>query len=72
MTLCWSIQGWWTSDKKWIPPWMLYFVHRFNHLLPYNKPREQDQLNDEFLEFQMMEEEDIPASIWGEAVIRTN
>ncbi|XP_042604440.1 uncharacterized protein LOC122141339 [Cyprinus carpio] len=51
---------------------VLYFVHRFNHLLPYNQPREQDQLNDEFLEYQMMEEEDIPASIWGEAVIRTN
>ncbi|ROL41322.1 hypothetical protein DPX16_0210 [Anabarilius grahami] len=41
---------------------VLYFVHRFNHLLPYNQPREQDQLNDEFLEYQMMEEEDIPAS----------
>lgn len=47
-------------------------LFRFNHLLPYNQPREQDQLNDEFLEYQMMEEEDIPASIWGEAVIRTN
>ncbi|KAJ8277547.1 hypothetical protein GJAV_G00076470 [Gymnothorax javanicus] len=51
---------------------VLYFVHRFNHLLPYNQPVEQDLLNDEFLEFQMMEEEDIPASIWRDAVIRAN
>ncbi|KAG5266146.1 hypothetical protein AALO_G00250310 [Alosa alosa] len=51
---------------------VLYFVHRFNHLLPYNQPREQDLLSEEFLEYQMTEEKDIPASIWGEAVIRTN
>ncbi|CAM4273024.1 unnamed protein product [Leuciscus chuanchicus] len=47
-----------------------YFVQRFNHLLPYDELREQDHLNDEFLEYQMMEEKDIPDAIWRDAVVR--
>ncbi|KAL2091672.1 hypothetical protein ACEWY4_013935 [Coilia grayii] len=43
---------------------------QFNHLLPYDEPKEQDQLNDEFLEYQMMEETHIPDAIWRDAVVR--
>lgn len=45
-------------------------MFRFNHLLPYDELREQDHLNDEFLEYQMMEEKDIPDAIWRDAVVR--
>ncbi|MGH0136406.1 UNVERIFIED_CONTAM: hypothetical protein FKN15_061053 [Acipenser sinensis] len=50
----------------------LYFVYRFSHLLPYGDPKEQDKLSDEFLDYQLMEEKDIPRSIWEQAVSRVS
>ncbi|XP_058847956.1 uncharacterized protein LOC117412816 isoform X2 [Acipenser ruthenus] len=50
----------------------LYFVYRFSHLLPYGDPKEQDKLSEEFLDYQLMEEKDIPRSIWEQAVSRVS
>ncbi|KAJ4932550.1 hypothetical protein JOQ06_010968, partial [Pogonophryne albipinna] len=48
---------------------VLYFVQRYKHLLPFEDPREQDRISDEFLEYQMLEETDIPDMVWKGALV---
>ncbi|XP_034082868.1 uncharacterized protein LOC117553157 [Gymnodraco acuticeps] len=48
---------------------VLYFVQRYKHLLPFEDPREQDRILDEFLEYQMLEETDIPDMVWKGALV---
>ncbi|KAK5880606.1 hypothetical protein CesoFtcFv8_023616 [Champsocephalus esox] len=48
---------------------VLYFVQRYKHLLPFEDPREQDRIWDEFLEYQMLEETDIPDMVWKGALV---
>ncbi|KAJ4927999.1 hypothetical protein JOQ06_015799 [Pogonophryne albipinna] len=48
---------------------VLYFVQRYKHLLPFEDPREQDRISDEFLEYQMLEEKDIPDMVWKGALV---
>ncbi|KAK1896094.1 Presenilins-associated rhomboid-like protein mitochondrial [Dissostichus eleginoides] len=50
---------------------VLYFVQRYKHLLPFEDPREQDRISDEFLEYQMLEETDIPDMVWKGALNRS-
>ncbi|KAJ4942118.1 hypothetical protein JOQ06_011986 [Pogonophryne albipinna] len=47
---------------------VLYFVQRYKHLLPFEDPREQDRISDEFLD-QMLEETDIPDMVWKGALV---
>ncbi|KAI4809286.1 hypothetical protein KUCAC02_018186, partial [Chaenocephalus aceratus] len=47
---------------------VLYFVQRYKHLLPFEDPREQDRIPDEFLEYHMLEETDIPDMVWKGAL----
>jgi len=42
---------------------------RYKHLLPFEDPREQDRISDEFLEYQMLEETDIPDMVWKGALV---
>ncbi|KAM4581644.1 uncharacterized protein V3H82_005782 [Fundulus diaphanus] len=49
---------------------ILYFVRRYNHLLPYDEPKEKDKLGDEFLDYQAMEESEIPPTVWKDALVR--
>ncbi|XP_047202552.1 uncharacterized protein LOC124856284 isoform X6 [Girardinichthys multiradiatus] len=49
---------------------VLYFVQRYNHLLPYNETKEQDNIGDEFLDYQVMEECEIPPMVWKDALVR--
>ncbi|KAK1900637.1 GTPase Era, partial [Dissostichus eleginoides] len=41
---------------------------QYKHLLPFEDPREQDRISDEFLEYQMLEETDIPDMVWKSAL----
>ncbi|KAM4741391.1 uncharacterized protein FYW61_002881 [Anableps anableps] len=49
---------------------VLYFVRRYNHLLPFNDPKEQDNIGDEFLNYQAVEECEIPPAVWKDALVR--
>ncbi|KAI4814820.1 hypothetical protein KUCAC02_005009 [Chaenocephalus aceratus] len=42
---------------------------RYKHLLPFEDPREQDRISDEFLEYHMREETDIPDMVWKGALV---
>lgn len=42
---------------------------RYKHLLPFEDPREQDRISDEFLEYQMLEETDIPDEVWKSTLV---
>ena len=40
------------------------YFYRFNSLLPYESPQEMDKLLEEFTEFQLLRESDIPQDVW--------
>lgn len=46
-----------------------YFVERFGALLPFQSPREMDVLLDEFVEYQLLQDDDIPSDVWDKASI---
>ena len=39
-------------------------IFRFSHLMPYTTPMQQNKLCDEFLDFQLLDESDIPTCVW--------
>lgn len=42
---------------------------RFGALLPFQSPREMDVLLDEFVEYQLLQDDDIPSDVWDKASI---
>ena len=46
-----------------------YFVERFNTLLPYGSPQDLDHLMEEFAQYQLLEESDIPQDVWEKATV---
>lgn len=42
---------------------------RFNQSLPYGSPQELDHLQEEFIEYQLLEESDIPQDVWKKATV---
>ena len=42
---------------------------RFGALLQFQSPREMDVLLDEFVEYQLLQDDDIPSDVWGKASI---
>lgn len=49
-----------------------YFVNRFNHLLPYSSQNEHAKLEEEFVDYQLLKDEDIPHNVWHEATVVVN
>jgi hypothetical protein len=47
-----------------------YFVLRFNDLLPFNMPEQLDRLLEEFTEYQLLAESDIPQTTWQKAAVQ--
>ena len=47
----------------------LLSVFRYNSLLPFQSPLEQDQLLAEFTEFQLLNDSDIPQDTWDKATV---
>ena len=45
------------------------FCLRFSTLLPYESPKELDQLLEEFTDFQMLHDRDIPNDVWDKAIV---
>lgn len=43
---------------------MNFITSRFSHLLPYNSPIEQNRLYNEYLEYQLLADEEIPTDVW--------
>lgn len=41
-------------------------------MLPYESPKELDHLLEEFTDFQMLDESDIPNDVWDEAIVHQN
>ena len=37
--------------------------------MPYDSPTEHDQLLEEFIDFQLLREDDIPQAVWQEATV---
>lgn len=47
-----------------------YFVERFSNLLPYSSPQEHDKLGEELIEYQLLDDSEIPESVWKSATIQ--
>ena len=47
-------------------------MHGFGELLPYQSPRELDELQKEFTVHQLLHEEEAPKEIWDEAMVVKN
>lgn len=43
--------------------------NRFSKLLPFESPQQQDLLMEEFVEFQLLSDEDIPEDVWKKATV---
>ena len=41
----------------------------FYYIVPFQSPRELDKLSKELVEYQLMQDEDIPQEVWKEAAI---
>ena len=44
-------------------------ISRFSDLLPYSSPSELTELGEEFVDYQLLRDEDIPAHVWNDARI---
>ena len=42
---------------------------RFNSLLPYESPQQLDGLLEEFIDFQLLQDHDIPPTVWEQATV---
>ncbi|MCI4395784.1 hypothetical protein PGIGA_G00196000 [Pangasianodon gigas] len=49
---------------------VLYFVQ--SYLLPFDDAREPDSMGEEFLDFQMLEDTDIPERVWKTALVKVD
>ena len=45
---------------------------RFSNLLPYSSPQEHDKLDEELIEYQLLDDSEIPESVWKSATIQEN
>ena len=48
---------------------LLHCSIRFGNLLPFSEARELDMLQDEFVSYQLLSQDDIPAHVWKEASV---
>jgi hypothetical protein len=48
---------------------MILCICRYDTLLPFQSAEEHDQLFEEFMEFQLLGDDDIPQDIWDKATI---
>ena len=48
------------------------FTCRFDLLLPFQSPQEVDKLSEEFTEFQLLHDDDIPKQIWEKATVKVD
>ena len=48
---------------------IFHCVFRFNNLLPFESPQELDRLLEEFIDFQLLRQTDIPTAVWEEALV---
>jgi hypothetical protein len=53
-----------------IPYYFLVHFHRFNDLLPLDMPEQLDHLLEEFTEYQLLAESDIPQTTWQKAAVQ--
>ncbi|KAK6191363.1 hypothetical protein SNE40_003074 [Patella caerulea] len=49
---------------------VLFFQRRYSHLLPYTTPQESAALQEEFTDYQLLGDTDIPASVWDKATVK--
>ena len=47
-------------------------VHRFGEQLPYQSPRELDELQEEFTMHQLLHEKEVPKEVWDKAMVRVD
>ena len=47
-----------------------YFVERFSNLLPYSSPQEHDKLGEQLIEYQLLDDSEMPESVWKSATIQ--
>ena len=47
-----------------------YFVRRYNDLLPFSSPQEHDKLSEEFTDYQLLNDNEVPESVWKSAVVQ--
>lgn len=44
-------------------------ICRYANLLPFGSPHELDELLEEFIDFQLLSDDDIPSTVWEKASI---
>ena len=44
-------------------------IYRYKELLPFTTSTEVTKLSEEFVKYQLLQREDIPASVWEEALV---
>ena len=49
---------------------MVMFVCRYSQCLQYTSPQDMNKLEEEFLQYQTMNDSDIPAKIWEDALVK--
>jgi len=49
---------------------VVYFVGCFSNLLPYSSPQEHDKLGEELIEYQLLDDSEIPESVSKSATIQ--
>ena len=47
-----------------------YYFDRFSSLLPYSSPRDANALEDEFLQYQLLDQSKIPEHVWQAALVQ--
>ena len=47
-----------------------YFVRRYNDLLPFSSPQEHDKLSEEFTDYQLLNDNEVPESVWKSVVVQ--
>ncbi|XP_041482851.1 uncharacterized protein LOC121429723 isoform X2 [Lytechinus variegatus] len=45
---------------------VLFFVDRYKHLLPFDSPQDQDKMQEEFTDYQMMDDHEVSSRQWKE------
>ena len=49
-----------------------YFVNRYSVLLPFNEPAQIETLKEEFISYQLLDEDDVPMEVWDKATVRVD
>ena len=48
------------------------YCHRFPTLLPYGSPHDLSQLQEEYMDYQLMESDEISGDVWKAALLKDN